>query len=139
MIKLISLMIFLLMGSYSLRADEMLGKDQELMNELNNIKNPFEDGLPKPVAAISIKPIDHPQAPTSKPKPKPRPKPVPLPVGLPDLRLQGVMVGEDMHEAIINNQIVPLQGTIEGARVVSVSNRGVELFYKGKKFFLKVD
>ena len=137
MIKLFFLMIFFLIGSYPLKAQEALEGDQEFKSELDNIKNPFEDGIPKPVVIIN-KPI------YEKPKAielnKPIFKPVvPLRVLLPALNLQGVMVGEDMHQAIINDQVVPLHGTIEGARVDSVTKQGVELFFKGKKFFLKVD
>ena len=69
----------------------------------------------------------------------PKIEPAALPVTLPDLHLQGVIVGEDIHEAIINDQVVPLLGFIEGAQVDSVSKDGVELLFKGKKIFLKVD
>jgi hypothetical protein len=179
MIKLFFLMIFFFTGPYSLKADEVPGGDQEFKNELNNIKNPFEDGLPKPIVIINKStPIYHeapkaivlppmPQPVVFKPmpqpvvfKPMPQPvvfKPMPQPISqmpryqpvawrppepeirLPTLKLQGVVVGEEMHQAIINDQVVPLLGTIEGARVEAVSKEGVELFFKGKKFFLKVD
>jgi hypothetical protein len=153
MIKLFFLMIFLFMGSYSLKADEVLGSDREFMNELDAVKNPFEDGLPKlvPVVIQPTKPEVQPAIPMPMPKPPepiapPRPmfvmpeiKPAALPVTLPNLRLQGVIVGEDIHEAIINEQVVPLRGFIEGAQVDSVSKEGVGLLFKGKKVFLKVD
>ena len=169
MIKLFFLMIFFFTGPYSLKADEVPGGDQEFKNELNNIRNPFEDGIPKPIIIINKSmPIYHeaPKAIVLPPMPKPMlqsvvlpmPKPMsyqPIPlmpkyqpvawrppepeIRLPTLKLQGVMVGEEMHQAIINDQVVPLFGTIEGARVDSVSKEGVELFFKGKKFFLKVD
>ena len=45
-------MICLLMGSYSLKADEEMGDDQEFMKSLDAVKNPFEDGLPKPVPVV---------------------------------------------------------------------------------------
>ena len=169
MIKLFFLMIFFFTGPDSLKAGEVPGGDQEFKNELNNIKNPFEDGIPKPIVIINKptsiyheapkaivlpmpKPISQPmpQPVVFKPVPQPVPQPVPRyqPVAwrpsepeirLPTLKLQGVMVGEEMHQAIINDQVVPLFGTIEGARVEAVSKEGVELFFKGKKFFLKVD
>jgi hypothetical protein len=60
-------------------------------------------------------------------------------IPFPELNLQGVIVGEDIHQAIINDRAVPLHGTIEGVRVDSVTKQGVELFFKGKKVFLKVD
>lgn len=138
MIKLFFLTAFLFLGSYSLRADEGLSGDQEFIQELNIIKDPFEDGIPKPVVVIQ-KPIVVPPKPKEHRKP-PKPKEIVAPViTLPMLKLQGVIVGGDIHEAIIDDKIVPLQGAIEEAKVISVSKEGVELLYKGKKFFLKVD
>ena len=75
---------------------------------------------------------------TAKVKPKIKPVPPPV-IMLPTLKLQGVIVGEEIDEAIINDKIVPLQGRIEDVQVISVSKRGVGLLYKGKNFFLKVD
>ncbi len=138
-------MIFFLMGAYSLKADEVpAGNDQEFAAELDNIKNPFEDGFPKPKPKpepvfIRHKPTHH-KPPKIIILPRRKLEPVVGPeVKLPDLKLQGVIVGEDVHQAIINDRVVPLLGTIEGARVDSVTKQGVELFFKGKKFFLKVD
>jgi len=143
MIKLFFLIIFLLTGSYALKADEGLGNDPEFMRTLDNTKNPFEDGLPKPVVIVPqpvYKPEPPKPVPVIVPKPEPPPPPPPPPpVVLPDLVLQGVIVGEDMHQAIINDQVISLRGVIQGARVISVNKRGVGLLYEGKKFFLKVD
>jgi len=138
MIKLFFLIIFFFMGSYSLQAAQEPEGDQEFQSELDNIKNPFEDGLPKPVV-IANEPAHH-----EGPKPvvflQPKPGPVaPQVISFPELNLQGVIVGEGIHQAIINDQVVPLHGTIKGVRVDSVTKQGVELFFKGKKVFLKVD
>jgi hypothetical protein len=126
----------LLMGNYPLKADEVMGEDQDFLKALDNVKNPFEDGLPKPVP-IEVQPPPPPVAP-----PPPviiKPKPVPVVITLPKLDLQGVVVGEGVYEAIINDTEVPLLGTIEGARVISVTKQGVELLFKGKKFYLKAE
>jgi hypothetical protein len=140
MTKLFLLMIFFFMGSYSLKAGETLGDDQEFKSELDNIKSPFEEVISKPMIIIN-NPVHHEEPkPIVFPRTKPKPKPVvPLKVLLPALNLQGVIVGEGIHQAIINDKVVPLHGTIGGARVDSVTKQGVELFFKGKKFFLKVD
>ena len=146
MIKLFFLIIFFLAGPYSLKADEVPGGDQEFKSELNNVKNPFEDGIPKPVVMINKPTLIHHEEPAvvlSLPKPMPEPEhPGPPPgeeVELPVLKLQGVMVGDEMHQAIINDQVVPLFGTIDGAKVLEVRKDGVVLFFEGKKLFLKVD
>lgn len=140
MIKLFVLMIFFFIGNYSLKAADVPGgNDQEFTAKLDSIKNPFEDGLPKPVV-IMPKPAAYHEEPKPVVLPISKSEPVAnIKVGLPDLKLQGVMVGEDIHQAIIDDQVVPLFGTIEGVRVDSVTKQGVGLSYKGKKFFLKVD
>lgn len=126
------------MGSYSLKADEGQGSDQEFLGKLNIIKDPFEEGFPVPVV-VAPKPVyQEPKKPVLIQAPKPKP-PAPPVITLPSLKLQGVVVGEDIHEAIINDRVVPLRGTIKGARVVSVTKKGVGLLYKHKKFFLNVE
>ena len=118
---------------------------------LDKIKSTFDDGLSKEDSDTAPKP-DQPKqqqvpgqmngaGPTTNWMPKIVTKPPPPPVVElpPGINLQGVLVGEDMHQAIINDQIVPLNGYIGGARLDVVNKEGVELNYKGKKFFLKID
>jgi hypothetical protein len=135
MIKLLFLVLFFFLGTFSLKADEAPGGDEEFTKALDNIKSPFEDGFPKPVAqpvsAEQIRPKD--LVPVVKPVVPPEV------IKLPALDLQGVIVGDEVHQAIINGKVVALQGTIEGAKLDSVSKEGVGLLYKGKKFFLKID
>jgi hypothetical protein len=130
--------MFFFTGSYSLEAMEAAMGDQEFNNELDNIKNPFDDGYPKPVVIVK-KRIHH----EVQIRPinlfKLRPRILFSKIQLPALKLQGVIVGEGIQEAIINDQVVALHGTIKGARVDAVTKDGVELFFKGKKFLLKVD
>ena len=138
MIKLFLLIIFFFVGSYSLKAAEEPRGDQDFESEVDNLKNPFEDGIPKPVVVVNEPIHDEGPKPVVFFQPKPEPS-TQVVISFPELSLQGVIVGEDMHQAIINGQVVPLHGTIKGARVDSVTKQGVELFFKGKKFFLKVD
>lgn len=135
MIKLLFLLMFLFLGHYSLRADEVPVDDQEFMNEVNSVKNPFEDGLPKPVV-IAVPVINN--TPPKRIVPKVE-KVVPPPIVLPALVLQGVVVGDGTNQAIINDQNVTLLGFIEGAQLIAVQKQGVWLLFQGKKFFLKVD
>jgi hypothetical protein len=140
MIKLFLLVAFFFVNSYSLKAGEVMSDDRDFMEKINIIKDPFEEGLPKPIEAVQ-KPVYHAPAPVlvKPPKPKPKRAAAPPEIKLPELKLQGVIVGEDVHEAIIDDTVVPLQGIIQDARVDSVTKDGVELLYKGKKFFLKVE
>jgi len=124
-------------------AQENSISDQEFMKELNGIKNPFEEGIPKPIIVPNTIKIKTPPRvniiQNITPSIKKREVAKPVVVHLPSLSLQGIIFGGDVHQVIINNQIVPLQGTIEGAKVNAITKSGVELIYKGKKFFLKVD
>jgi hypothetical protein len=143
--KIVFLIFFLLLGPSLLKASDNLGTDEEFVKNLDSIKNPFEDGMPKPVPVVVVPPKIEAQ-PIVLPKPRPRhrhelPKiqPVEVPVVIPQLNLQGVIVNEDIHEAIINDEVVPLKGFINGAQVNSVNKDGVELSFQGKKIFLKVE
>jgi len=142
MIKLFFFMIFLFTGPFSPRAAvSPVGDDQEFITKLDKVKNPFEDGIPKIIKPVVIiqKPVSH-EVQIKQPFVMFKPIPVVQPViSLPALNLQGVIVSEDIHQAIIDDQVVPLHGTIKGVRVDSVTKQGVGLIYKGKKFFLKVD
>ena len=138
MIKSSLLTILLVFAGQSLWAGEPSGGDQDFMGQLDTIKNPFDDGLPKPV--IVVPPPVHIQKPKPRVYIKPKPMPVIVPmIFLPRMKLQGVIVGEDIHQAIFDDKVVPLLGTIYGATVDSISKQGVGLTYKGKKFFLKIE
>jgi len=135
MIRLFFLIIyFLFNNAYALQAENPQAKLQIFVDKLDGIKDPFQDGIPKP--AIVVPPPVYQPPP---PRPKPVPKPLPPPVMLPELNVQGVMVGGDMHSAIINDKIVDLNGNIEGAKVIFIGQNGIRLLYKGKIFFLKVE
>ncbi len=135
MIKLLFLLLFVSLSSYPLRADEAPEGDQEFDSQLDSIKNPFEDGIPKPVV---VEPVH-----TEDVKPVVVVKPpvvfVPPVITLPALEVQGVIVGEGIYQAIIDDEVVALNGSIKGVKVITVTKQGVGLLYKGKKFFLKVD
>ena len=131
------LTILFFLGVAGIRADET--SDGDFASALEQVKNPFTIDLPKPVALP--KPVVEVRHEAPKPvivKPQVRRVHEEV-VNLPNLRLEGVVVGEEIHQAIINDQVVALQEVIKGARVVAVSKNGVELLYKGKKFFLKIN
>jgi hypothetical protein len=128
------LIVMFFVGIGLIKADDPA--DGDFLSLLEQVKNPFKADFPKPPENISV--------PVEKPKPK-YIKPVkPVvkheeKVVLPELTLNGVVLGEDIHQAIIDDQLVALQETIKGAQVVDVSKEGVALLYKGKRFFLKIE
>jgi hypothetical protein len=139
MIRLIFLVIGLLMGVFTVWADNAPEDDQGFISLLDETKNPFVDGLPKPVHVAPV--VTHVYTPPKpRPAPPPLPPPPPPPVRLPSgINVQGVMVGPNMHEAIINGQAVDLGGYVKGAAVIEITQHGVTFKYKGKKFLLPVD
>ena len=123
------------MSAGPVKADEALGMDTEFMKQLDQVKNPFEDGLPKPIPVI-VKPpkriIQRPRPIVLPPKPLPMPIIVPTvetPEPLPNLRLGGVIVGDGIQQAIINDQVVSLHETIQGAQLDSVTKEGVKKYF----------
>lgn len=138
MIKLFFLAAIILVVCPVAKADQPSLDDRQFLEGINTVKNPFDDGLPKPVIVEApVKPKPKPIV--IVPKLKPKPEAPPPDITLPSLTLQGVVVGGDVQNAIINNQVVILGTFIEGAQVESINKQGVELLFRGKKFFLKVD
>ena len=144
MIKLLLSILLVFSGAASIwAAPSDSNGDQDFINKLQNVKSLFEDGYPKEVVKPIPKVVN---VPVVRSFPKPITMPVIRPrkiqevqVVLPNLQLQGVVVGEELHKAIINDEVVPLQGTIQGARLESVTKDGVGMFFQGKRFFLKVE
>jgi len=60
-----------------------------------------------------------------------------IPEGLPELVLQGTSVVDGKSIAVVNYQRLFEGDTIEGARVIRITDRFVELEYEGKRFTLK--
>jgi len=126
-------MIFF-MGIVAVKADD--AADSDFLSLLDQVKNPFAADLPKPVVPVVPLQLSGPQ---EAPKPVKHEK-VPEPViKLPPLKLKGVVVGQDMRQAIIDDQLVAVKETIDGVEVVDVTKEGVALLFKGKKFFLKIE
>lgn len=55
---------------------------------------------------------------------------------LPSLNVQGVIWGGSLPQAIINNKVVKIGDTQEGARIVDISKNGVTVFFNGRKYIL---
>jgi hypothetical protein len=130
--NLIILMVLFFMGVIPLRADQTDSDDKEF-SSLDNVNNPFNVQPSKPVEAPVVVPVKAPE-----PVVAPQPVKVEEPLA-PVLKLEGVVVGEEIRQAIINGQVVSVDDTIEGAKVVSVTIDGVGLVFNDKKMFLRVN
>lgn len=91
------------------------------------LKNPFEPALPqKSVEMVPVE-LKKPGAPAALPPLEPA-------ITAPALSISGVVWNTDQPQAIINNTIVAVGGTIDGATVLKIERTGVEIFYQGKYF-----
>ncbi len=54
----------------------------------------------------------------------------------PSLSVQGVIWGGNFPQAIINNRVLKLGDTIEGARIVSIDKNVVIIFFQGRQYNL---
>ncbi len=64
-------------------------------------------------------------------------EPAPVDLGLPPLVLQGTSVVEERPVAVINYQRIFEGDIIEGARVLKISDRVVELEFQGRRFTIR--
>ena len=55
---------------------------------------------------------------------------------LPDFSVQGVIWGGSLPQAIINEQVVKIGDTIQGAKVTSIGKEGVGLLFEGRQYNL---
>lgn len=133
--NLIILMVLFFASVVPLRADQTDSDDKEF-SSLDNVNNPFNVQPPKqeqaPVASVPVKAPEPVAAAPQPVKTEEEPK-------APVLKLEGVAVGEEIRQAVINGQVVSVDDNIEGARVVSVTIDGVGLVFNDKKIFLRVN
>jgi len=54
----------------------------------------------------------------------------------PSLTVQGIIWGGRFPQAIINNKVVKVGDTIEGARVISIDKEGITLLFEGMQYNL---
>ena len=52
----------------------------------------------------------------------------------PTLSVQGLIWGGNIPQAIVNNKVVKVGDTIDGAKVVTIEKDGVGIFYNGSEF-----
>ena len=57
---------------------------------------------------------------------------------LPDLCVQGVIIGGDAATVFINDKPARPGDTVLGAKITKISNSGIEFQYQGKSFFKKI-
>jgi outer membrane biosynthesis protein TonB len=111
------------------------------------LAKPAEPAPPVEPAPVETEPAPPPPKkpdvePTEPPEPAPAPAPEPAkpkaPVAWPSLALQGVIGKGQNGSAIINDQVLAVNETIEDVRVLAVGRQNVELEYNGERRTLKV-
>lgn len=54
----------------------------------------------------------------------------------PELKIEGVIWGGKVNQAIINGKVLTIGDTIENARIVDIKKEGVKIFYGNREFDL---
>jgi len=110
----------------------------ELMEDKSAVDTAVDRETPKAetveTTTVSVDPEDIPSAPVQVEAPVIR-RP---PVDWPRLTLSGVLGHGTNGSVIIDNEIVGVDETIEGVKVISIRGQGAELEYDGETLFLKV-
>lgn len=56
---------------------------------------------------------------------------------LPDFTIQGIIWGGRVPQAIINNKVMGVGDTVQGARIIDIGKEGITVLYGGRSFTLK--
>lgn len=151
----IFLILLLINVSYSI-AEEAESKPVEQLNDqaevesvdFSTIKNPFITKLPavqikKTIVEQPIKKIDNTND-FKRPEPV-MPREMIKPVmettkkALPQFNLKGILWGVDHPFAVVNDTVVGLNDTINGATVKSIHRDGVDFSYMGETIHVQMD
>ena len=90
--------------------------------------------IPSPALPI-VTPVNKILAPVQEEKPLPSPEPIPQ-IPEPTLTLNGVFFQQDKGYALINNRILTVEDTIQGAKVEEISLEKVVMEFEGRKITL---
>jgi hypothetical protein len=108
----------------------------QIASALANLRNPFLSTMPPPVKVeppkIAPKVVQPPPKVVLPPKEVVKKSP-------PNLQLTGMVWGEAQPQAIINSKVMAVGDWIEGARVVSITKKGVQLSFEKDTISLTVD
>lgn len=128
------LLVFSVAGAQEKGGVVSTGSDNtEVLGNLEDLKNPFLSSLPPPVK------VEPPKKPEIKPKPKPKKVDPVVKKTPPKLNLIGMVWGEARSQAIINGAVVSEGDVISGARVLSISKKGVQLLFDEARIDLMMD
>ena len=98
-------------------APEVLLKPNIVEYKSGNMRDPFyQEKKPEVIKKIEEVPVE------KKP--------------LPALKIQGMVWGGDFPQAIINNKVVKIGDTIEGASIVQINKEGVVILFEKQKYSL---
>lgn len=57
-------------------------------------------------------------------------------VALPSLNIQGIVWGSRLPQAIINDKVVKVSDTIEGAQIININKEGITVSFGGREYNL---
>jgi hypothetical protein len=78
----------------------------------------------------------NPPAPLASPAPTTQPAPAPVQFDVAKYKVGGVLLDDENSSAVVNGRIVRLGDIIDGAKVVKITSRNVQVRIAGQDFFL---
>lgn len=122
-------------GSLNENTNQNLDLDQETLQKLISIRNPFESQLPQPGQAVSKTETQVAPEPVGMgPEPTP-PQPKIIP-SLPQCSITGLVWDSQKPQAILNGKIIGLGDKIESWTVTQITKDGVEITFENEKFLI---
>lgn len=126
--------------------------ENDVFKDLDTLRNPFIPYIakkkkeppvvvkpPVPVKPVAVvKPPVKVVTPPPPPPPKPRVEAVVDTSFLKEIKISGLVWNTDTPQAIINGKVVKVGDEIKGSKITSIRKDGVELTFKGLKYFLSI-
>ena len=113
-------MFVIILPLFSQEDEVEIIKRPPLKYEASDLKDPFEDALPKPDKPV--KPITGPVGPAA--------------ATLPAMEVQGLVWGGSMPQAIIDGQVLKVGDTIKNVEILEINKDGIKVLYNSKLYKL---
>ncbi|MFT5206654.1 MAG: hypothetical protein ACI9CF_000393 [Candidatus Omnitrophota bacterium] len=125
------LLIFTIIATL-IPAQALCAADSIIIYEASAARDPFVSALPKKIE-IKIEPAS---VPITKPKLRAKPKVIVIP---PPLKIQGVIWNSNKPQAIINGEVIGVNGQVAKSVVQLIDQHGVTVLYQNQHFLYPVD
>lgn len=115
----------LLIGGFTIFGGQLLLAQQKPEYAAEDLRDPFEKQLPKPVESWEPPKMEGPLLPVEPPKKVVNP---------PAITIESMISGGPKPRVIIKGRMLGIGEEAEGARITNITRDGAEVIYEGEKF-----